>query len=82
MIKLDLAGVAERDVDVRLDGRIVRIAGVRRDRSLPKDCVPYAIEISYSRFERVFELPEAPEQASISIDEGMVLIRLEEVHRD
>ncbi len=80
LIKLDLAGVASSDLEVVLDGRILRVMGVRRDRNVLVGLVPYAIEISYSRFERVFELPERAEQVSVSTehDRGMVLIRLEE----
>jgi HSP20 family protein len=84
IIKLDLAGVATQDVEVRLAGRELRVAGVRRDRSVPQGCIPYAIEISYSRFERVFELPQGLEEVSVSIEQnaGIVMIRLEEARRD
>lgn len=80
LIKLDLAGVAPNDVRVWLEDQHLHVSGVRRDRTAQADTIPYAMEIAYSRFERVFHLPERPEEVSIQVGEesGMLVILLEE----
>jgi HSP20 family protein len=78
IVKLDLAGVQPDDVQVRLDGRRLSIYGVRRDRTVQLGCVPYSLEISYSRFERSLELPDIPKSVRVFTeqDSGMLLIRI------
>src|SRR5262249_33640206 len=56
-IKFDLAGVKPNDVEVvLLDGRIV-VRGVRRDSVISEGWSYYQLEITYSRFERVLQIP-------------------------
>ena len=56
-IKFDLAGVKTDDVEVLLgDGRIA-VRGVRRDSILNEGWSYYQLEITYSRFERILQIP-------------------------
>jgi len=78
LVKADLAGVRPDEVTVTLDGRVVRIGGVRHDLCVEEGCCHYRMEIAYSRFERAVELPVDPGAATIQTDyrDGMLLVRI------
>jgi HSP20 family protein len=78
LVKADLAGVRPDEVSVTLDGRVVRIGGVRRDWCVEEGCCHYQMEIAYSRFERAIELPADPGAATVQTDyrDGMLLVRI------
>ena len=76
LCKLDLAGVRTDDLCVEVgDGRL-RVAGVRRDVSLGRGWRHHLLEIAYSRFERVIELPDDLTNASVRLEHqrGMLLV--------
>ncbi len=76
LVKLDLAGVHPEDVQLLVQGRQLTVCGTRRD-SIEEGCDHYQMEIDYSRFERVIELPCDLERARTTVEhqEGMVLVR-------
>lgn len=78
LIKADLAGVNPEDVVVELHNRHISIRGQRRDTLLEDGCCCYRMEISYSRFERIVELPDDLTTAHIGTEfqHGMLLIRI------
>lgn len=78
LIKADLAGVNPQDVVVELHNRCIAIHGQRRDTSIEEGCCCYRMEISYSRFERVIELPDDLSRSCIATEfqHGMLLIRI------
>ena len=78
LIKLELAGVRQEDIQVSARGSCITIAGVRRDSSIYEDQTSYSMEISYNRFERTIELPCDLEQADIQADycDVMLLVRI------
>ena len=80
VVKLDLAGVNPQEVSITIEGRILRVAGARRDLHASKNIDHYRMEIAYSHFERRIELPGDPGDWSISAEylDGMLLILLEE----
>ncbi|HJQ70127.1 MAG TPA: Hsp20/alpha crystallin family protein [Blastocatellia bacterium] len=56
-IKFDLAGVKPEDVQVLVaDDRLI-VRGVRRDGVITEGWSYYQLEITYSRFERVLQIP-------------------------
>ena len=77
--KVDLAGVREGDVRIELTDRALYIRGVRRDQRLEEGARHYLLEIAYSRFERIVELPEALPGAALvtSYRDGILTIRVE-----
>lgn len=79
LVKVDLAGVHPRDVQVWAEGRRLSIQGIRRDRSVHEGHQSYSLEIAYNRFQRTIELPCELERARIATDyrDGMLLIHLE-----
>lgn len=78
LIKLELAGVREEDIQISISGAMLKIEGKRRDLSAQDSVESYRMEIFYNRFERVIELPEILENAQITLDfnQGMLLIHL------
>lgn len=78
LIKVELAGVRQEDVRVSASGRRLKILGKRRDWGLESGCQCHALEISYSHFEREFELPCELPQATIHWEyrDGMLLVRI------
>jgi HSP20 family protein len=78
VIKVELAGVLLEDVQIEFLGDRVSISGIRRDWAVEQGWRQYSMEISYSRFERVFELPchVIPAEVSAQCREGMLLIHL------
>ncbi|HET8674165.1 MAG TPA: Hsp20/alpha crystallin family protein [Blastocatellia bacterium] len=56
-IKFDLAGVKPEDIQVLIaDDRLI-VRGVRRDGVITEGWSYYQLEITYSRFERVLQIP-------------------------
>ena len=83
LVKLDLAGVRPEDVRVRAEGRRLTVSGSRRDCTLSEGCSHYRMEISYSHFQRSFELPCDLDCCGISADsrDGMLHIHITETEK-
>jgi HSP20 family protein len=77
LIKIDLAGVRKKDLQIEIaEGRLV-VRGTRRDTCVEEGCHSYVMEISYSAFERVVELPFPVSSAiDLQYDEGMLFVRI------
>ena len=80
IVKVDLAGVKPSDVDVIIDGDLLRISGSRRDGTCGEGISHYQLEITYSRFEKMIRFPRSIEHASIERDyrDGLLILRLRE----
>jgi HSP20 family protein len=78
LLKFELAGVRPEDIELKVLGRRMTLCGVRRDTNAPEDCSYYQMEIAYSRFERVLELPTDLKKAEIATEyrDGMLLVRV------
>jgi len=78
VIKVELAGVRPGDIRVELQDNQIAISGVRRDWLVAHGWSQYSMEISYSRFERIFKLPGDLSDAVLSTEcrEGMLLVQL------
>jgi HSP20 family molecular chaperone IbpA len=79
LVKLELAGVQPDDVLVTTCGNTLQIQGTRRDAWL-QDCLCcHRLEIDYSRFERLLELPGLTESSKIGVSyrDGMLLIQIQ-----
>ena len=79
LLKFDLAGVRRDDVEVRVQGCRVTVAGVRKDYLIDQGCSYYSMEIAYNRFERTIDLPCEMESVRWALDykDGILLVRLE-----
>jgi HSP20 family protein len=84
IVKMELAGVQQEDVNVVACGSELFISGVRRDRLVEEGWSHHSMEIAYSHFERVIELPCDLDRAGISIEihEGLLLVRVLTSHEE
>ena len=84
IVKLELAGVKQEDVNVDTSGSELFVSGVRRDRFVEEGWSHHSMEIAYSHFERVIELPCDLDRASISIEshDGLLLVRVGVSHEE
>lgn len=80
IVKVDLAGVKPADVEIIMDGDLLRISGSRRDGTCGEGVSHYQLEITYSRFEKMIRFPRSIEHASIERDyhDGLLILRLRE----
>jgi HSP20 family protein len=78
LVKLELAGVRPEDITIWAHGSRLTIDGIRRDRLIKEGWSCYAMEISYSRFERCITLPCDLEAARIAVrcHDGMLLVHV------
>ena len=78
IVKVDLAGVQPHDVEVIIDGDLLRISGSRRDGICGEGVSHYQLEITYSRFEKMIRFPRSIEHASIERDyhDGLLILHL------
>jgi HSP20 family protein len=84
VVKLELAGVRPEDVNVEISGSELFVSGVRRDRFVEAGWSHHSMEITYSHFERVIELPCDLGRASVSIEGryGLLLVRVITSHEE
>jgi len=80
IVKVDLAGIQPSDIEITIDGQVLRIAGSRRDGMCGEGVHHYQLEITYSRFEKMIQFPRSIEHASIERDyhDGLLILRLRE----
>jgi HSP20 family protein len=78
LIKVELAGVRQEDVHIRVDAHGLMISGSRRDPRQIDYQEAHLMEISYSRFERLVTIPEQIENAEIRAEfrDGMLYVRV------
>jgi HSP20 family protein len=79
LVKLELAGVYAEDVELSISGRTLRVRGRRRDLCLDPGCRLIHMEIAYSRFERLVELPGDVGAVRIGSEfrNGMLLVNIQ-----
>ena len=80
IVKVDLAGIRPADIEITVDGRVLRISGLRRDATCGEGVSHYQLEITYSRFEKTIQFPRSIEHVSIDRDyrDGLLILRLHE----
>jgi HSP20 family molecular chaperone IbpA len=72
--------VKSDDIEITLDGALLRVSGLRRDSFCGEGISHYQLEITYSRFEKIIQFPCSIERASVERDyrDGLLLLRLHE----
>jgi HSP20 family protein len=75
-VTAELPGVAQDDIDLRLDGDLLTISGEKRKER--KDEQSRFVERSYGKFTRSFTLPFTPDpdKAEADCDKGVLTIKL------
>jgi len=80
IVKVDLAGIKPEDVEIGINGPVLRITGSRRDGICGEGISHYQLEITYSRFEKTIQFPRSIEHATVLRDyrDGLLILRLHE----
>jgi HSP20 family protein len=80
IVKVDLAGIEPADIEITLDGSLLRISGSRRDSTCGEGISHYQLEITYSRFEKMIQFPRPIDHATIerAYQHGLFILRLRE----
>lgn len=68
LLKADLPGVAEKDIEVSVSGSRLTISGKREEEKKEKGDVYYTWERSYGAFTRSFTLPEDIDPAHVEAE--------------
>lgn len=78
VLRYEIAGVAPSDIEVRVDGRVLHVHGVRHRAETPPEELTMCDERRYGRFERSIVLPEGTtsEQVTASYRYGVLEIRI------
>lgn len=78
LVKLELAGVRPDEIRLVAEGHTLLVQGARRDEHCHQGMGCHCMEIAYSRFQRVLELPGLSDAAEIATSyvDGMLLVRI------
>jgi len=78
IVKVDLAGVKQEDIEIQIEGSVLRLSGIRRDTFFDRGVDYHQLEITYSRFEKNLRFPCSIEGARLSRDynDGLLIIEL------
>ena len=76
ILRADLPGLSEDDVNVELDGNVLTVSGERRSSSEDRKAGYYRVERSYGSFRRSVRLPEGVDAEAITatFDKGVLEI--------
>jgi len=77
-LKLEVPGIDEKDIDVRVEGNTLTVHGERKIEKEEKEENFRRVERQYGSFTRSFTLPSSvdPAQVSADYDKGVLKIRL------
>ena len=77
-LKLDVAGIDEKNIDVKLENNTLSISGERKFESEEKTENYRRVERRYGRFGRAFTLPQTVDHESVTAkcDQGVLKVRL------
>lgn len=78
VVKVELAGVSEKDIEIGITGNELQIAGSRKDRSCAVGVSYHQMEISYSSFEKTLRFPAPIEGMDVehTFEDGLLIINL------
>src|SRR3712207_2615565 len=77
-ISAELPGMSEQDVDLRLEGDLLTLAGEKKDERTQDQGGLHLTERSFGRFQRSFRLPYRPDpnQVRAQFDKGVLRVAL------
>ena len=77
-LKLDVAGIDEKDIDIKLENSTLTISGERKFENEEKTENYRRVERRYGRFGRAFTLPQTIDSETVTAqyDKGVLKIRL------
>jgi len=77
-LSAELPGMSEEDIDLKLEGDLLSIAGEKKQERKEEQAGMHLSERSYGRFQRAFRLPYAPDpqQVEARFDKGILHVIL------
>jgi len=77
-ISAELPGMSEQDIELRLDGDLLTLAGEKKDERTQDQGGLHLTERSFGRFQRAFRLPfrPGPDQVQAQFDRGVLRVAL------
>ena len=83
LVKFELAGVRQEDIQVEADSRGITVSGIRRDFRHLELQETHLMEIAYSNFERFVELPEPIENVQLRVEyrDGMLYVQVHKMNK-
>jgi HSP20 family protein len=78
VVKADLPGIKEDNLEINVSGNVLTISGTREDEQREESDRYYATERSYGRFSRSFALPEGVDvdHVQASLDTGVLTVKV------
>jgi HSP20 family protein len=76
-LKLEIPGIQEKDIDVRVEGNTLTVRGERKFEAEEKEENFHRIERSYGSFYRAFTLPATVETDKIQANYNAGVLKLE-----
>lgn len=78
VLRADLPGLEEGDIDVEVKDNVLRVSGERRAEHEESREGYHRVERSFGRFSRALDLPEGvdPEQIAASFERGVLEVRI------
>ncbi len=78
LFQFDLPGLSEKEIDLKIAGRELTVAGERKSEELTEKTKRHRSERSFGGFERSFVLPEDvnTEQTSAQFQNGVLVVRI------
>ena len=77
-LKIDVPGIEEKDIDVRLENNVLTVTGERKFEKEEKEENYRRVERQYGSFTRSFTVPSTldPESVTATYDKGVLKIKL------
>ncbi|MEO6050473.1 MAG: Hsp20/alpha crystallin family protein [Pyrinomonadaceae bacterium] len=78
VVKVELAGVSDAEIEIEVQGNTLNIAGCRKDRSCATGISYQQMEITYSNFEKTLRFPSTIDGATVEhmFENGLLIIHL------
>lgn len=78
LLRCELPGIEEKDLDLKLDGRTLTIKGERKQEIESAGCVYHQVESTCGTFSRSFDLPQSVdlEKISAAFKDGVLTIMI------
>ena len=78
VVKVELAGVSDAEIEIEVKDNTLTIAGCRKDRSCVSGISYQQMEITYSNFEKTLRFPSAIDGATVEhiFENGLLIIHL------
>ncbi len=78
VVKVELAGVSSDEIEIKIEGTTLTIAGCRRDTFYAESLSYHQLEITYSRYEKTLSFPCPIEGSQIErhYRDGLLILHL------